>query len=144
MRILLICLMFLSSPVFPCEDGGNGELSQQLKEMVNFINQERVARGHKPLKVDPKLNCAAQRHSEDVGPKGLCQHDGTDGSSPWQRAKDCGTRAFGENVACGHRTPRAAVDGWLKSPGHFKNMMSDKFEFIGVGEKDFFWTNIFR
>lgn len=130
----------------PCEgsQGGVGQLPAELKKMVNMINKERVSRGHKRLKVDPKLNCAAQRHSNDVGPKKLCQHKGTDGSSPWKRAEDCGTRAFGENVACGQRTPRAAVDAWIKSPGHFKNMMSDKFEYIGVGVKNFFWTNIFR
>lgn len=130
-------------PVQPCEVE-SGQLPPKLGKMVRMINKERVRRGHKPLKIDRKLNCAAQRHSDDVGPKKLCQHKGTDGSSPWDRAADCSTSAFGENVACGQKTPRAAVDAWLKSPGHFKNMMSDKFEYIGVGENSFFWTNIFR
>jgi uncharacterized protein YkwD len=119
-------------------------MSAPLVELVKIINQERKSRGLHALKVDPKLNCAAQMHSEDVGPKKLCQHEGTDGSSPWDRAKKCGASARGENVACGQRTPRAAVDAWLKSPGHFKNMMSKNFQYIGVGEKNFFWTNIFR
>jgi uncharacterized protein YkwD len=83
-------------------------------------------------------------HSEDVGPKKLCQHVGSDGSEFWERAKKCGTKATRENIACGHRTPRAAVDGWLDSEGHFKNMMSKNINYIGVGESNFYWTNIFR
>jgi len=139
---LFVLLALLSGTAYPCEQ--QEPLPNKLKRMVNMINKERKARGLHALKVDPKLNCAAQMHSDDIGPDRLCQHEGTDGSSPWDRAERCETRAFGENVACGQDTPRKAVDAWIKSPGHFKNMMNEKFEFIGVGVNNNFWTNIFR
>ena len=116
----------------------------RLAKMVKMINAERKARGLHALQVDPKLNCAAQMHSEDVGPKKLCPHEGTDGSSPWERAKKCGTKASRENIACGQGTPRAAVDAWLDSEGHYKNMMAENIKFIGVGVANNYWTNIFR
>lgn len=138
---LFILLTLLSGTAYPCEQE---PMPNKLKRMVNLINKERKAKGLHALKVDPKLNCAAQMHSDDIGPKRLCQHEGTDGSSPWDRAERCGTRAFAENVACGQGTPRQAVDGWLNSPGHYKNMMNEKLEFIGLGVNNNFWTNIFR
>ena len=138
---LFLFLVMISSIAFPCE---NKPTPNKLKKLVNIINAERKARGLHALKVDPKLNCAAQMHSDDVGPKKLCQHNGTDGSSPWARAEKCGTTANRENIACGQQTPRAAVDAWIKSPGHFKNMMSKNINYIGVGENNFYWTNIFR
>ncbi len=42
-------------------------------------------------------------------------------------------RAAGENIAAGYTTVRATVDGWLKSPGHCKNIMSANFTEVGVG-----------
>jgi len=146
MKFLAI-LFFLSSIAFPCENETppkNDTLSPQLIKMVKLINLERQKRGLHKLEIDAGLNCAAQNHSDDVGPKKLCQHEGTDGSEFWERAKKCGARASRENIACGQRTPREAVKAWLKSPGHYKNMMSKDIRFIGVGENNYFWTNIFR
>jgi uncharacterized protein YkwD len=143
----LLVLSFISTAAYPCDDQKapqNPTMTKELREMVNMINAERKSKGLHALKVDPKLNCAAQMHSDDIGPKKLCQHDGTDGSSPWDRAKKCGTSGRAENVACGQRNARAAVDAWLNSAGHYKNMMNKNIKYIGVGEKNFFWTNIFR
>lgn len=145
MRLFIFVILIFSSNAYPCADKPTPQpVPNKIKKMVKMINAERKSRNLHPLKIDPKLNCAAEMHSKDVGPKKLCQHDGTDGSSPWDRAKKCGTNARAENIACGQRTPRAAVDAWINSPGHFKNMMSKNINFIGVGENNFYWTNIFR
>lgn len=146
MKVLVVLLMFLTSgTAYPCADQKPlPAMGERLVELVKIINKERKSRGLNALKIDPKLNCAAQRHSDDVGPKKLCQHDGTDKSSPWDRAKDCGTTARSENIACGHGTPRAAVNGWLNSDGHFKNMMHKDRKFIGAGVANNFWTTIYR
>ena len=109
-----------------------------------MINEERAKRGLHPLEIDDQLNCAAKIHSDDVGPKRSCSHTGSDGSSPWDRAARCDTGASRENIACGQRTAREAVDAWLNSEGHFKNMMSSDIHFIGVAVTDYYWTNIFK
>lgn len=43
----------------------------------------------------------------------------------------------GENIqSCaegGYILPKAAVDNWMNSPGHYANIMNDSFQFMGVG-----------
>jgi uncharacterized protein YkwD len=40
--------------------------------------------------------------------------------------------AAAENVAYGNLSSEAVVDGWIKSPGHRKNMLGN-FTLIGIG-----------
>ena len=61
-------------------------------------------------------------------------HDGSDGSTPGERATRAGYRwsLVGENIASGVRTPREAVAGWLASPHHCANIMTAGFRQMGV------------
>jgi uncharacterized protein YkwD len=107
--------------------------------MVNLINQRRAAMGLHTLRVNEQLTIATRRHSADIGPKRLCQHNGTDGSSPWSRAKDAGYTGYasGEVVACNYSTAQGAVDGWWNSPGHYAILVGAAPNEIGCG----WWVN---
>src|SRR5262245_55511889 len=61
----------------------NPSEAQRELETVNLLNQRRAALGLQTFRIDPALTASAHRHSYDIGPRGLCQHNGTDGSSPW-------------------------------------------------------------
>ncbi|MDQ5825761.1 MAG: S-layer homology domain-containing protein [Chloroflexota bacterium] len=115
------------------------QLTPQEQEMVNLINQRRAAMSLPTLRVNEQLTMASRRHSADIGPKRLCQHDGTDGSSPWSRATDAGYTGFasGEVVACNFTTPLGAVDGWWNSPGHYGLLVGAAPNEIGCG----WWIN---
>lgn len=39
----------------------------------------------------------------------------------------------GENIAAGFGTPEDVVDAWMNSTGHRKNILSDKYTYLGVG-----------
>src|SRR3954452_12883307 len=82
-------------------------LTTQEQQTIDLINQRRAALGLTPMRVDWSLVAAARRHSNDIGPHGLCQHEGTDGSSPWDRIAQAGYTGFGngEVVGCGYNTP---------------------------------------
>lgn len=108
------------------------------------INEARAARGLSAVMVLPALNCAAKRHAQDIGTKGVCGHYGSDGSSPWDRAKDCGTSANGEIVACGQGSPKAAVDAWTLSPGHAAIMYDPGQKMMGVYMVNNYWVAIFQ
>jgi uncharacterized protein YkwD len=41
-------------------------------------------------------------------------------------------RALGENIAWNSVTPEDVVAGWMRSPGHCKNIMNPSFTEIGV------------
>jgi uncharacterized protein YkwD len=76
-------------------------------------------------------------------------HTGSDGSSPWQRAKRAGyDDAMGENVAYGYRSPTAVMNGWMNSAGHRANILNCSARALGVGLAysrggDPYWTQLF-
>jgi uncharacterized protein YkwD len=115
------------------------QLTPQEQGTVDLINQRRAAMGLPALRVDPALTAAARRHSNDIGPAGLCQHNGTDGSSPWDRIAQAGYTGFGsgEVVGCGYSTAQGVVDGWWNSPGHFAILTGAAINDIGCG----WWLN---
>ena len=52
-----------------------------------------------------------------------------------------------ENIAMGYGSPKAAVKGWINSPGHYRNIMSNH-TYIGVGDTSEngsnYWTQQFK
>lgn len=87
------------------------------------------------LRIDPALVSAARRLSNDIGPAGLCQHTGTDGSTPWSRIADAGYtgNALGEVVGCGFSTAQGVVDAWWNSPGHYAILTDPNANDVGCG-----------
>jgi len=58
--------------------------------------------------------------------------------------------AVGENIAAGYSSVEAVMQGWLESPGHCRNIMSDQYrEFavsrVDVNDSDYssYWTQVF-
>jgi uncharacterized protein YkwD len=135
-------------PPIPIPGGGGGDpvppSSDTIQALADAINSARKSRGLSEVKVELQLNCAAKRHADDIGVKKICGHTGSDGSSPWDRAKDCGTSADGEIVACGQGSPKAAVDAWTMSPGHAAIMYAPNQTVVGVGMLNNYWVAIFR
>ena len=114
-------------------------------DLLNTINQERVKRKLPALQVKSELVCAATKHSKDIGTRRTCTHTGKDGSSATQRLAACGLKAsaWGEIVACGQSTPRAAVDAWINSPSHNAIMFSKNYKYFGDGMTNNYWTVVF-
>lgn len=132
MRTLIFFLLLFSMPAMG-------------SELLDTINRERTARKLPALVENPGLTCAATRHSKDIGTRRACTHTGRDGSNPGVRIKACGlkTMGWGEIVACGQKTPRAAVDGWLKSPPHRAIMLSKDYKYFGANMFNNYWTVAF-
>ena len=102
------------------------------------------------LQLNDLLMVAAQAHAEDMATNRFMAHEGSDGSSPSQRARRAtySGRLVGENVARGYRSPEAVVQGWLDSDGHCNNMMNGGYTEIGIGyavstEDEAFWVQLF-
>jgi len=108
------------------------------------VNKARASRGLSAVEILPALNCAAARHALDTGKRGMCSHTGSDGSSPWDRAKDCGTFANGEIIACGQGDATTAVNAWTLSPGHAAIMYDGGQKKMGVGMSNNYWVVIFQ
>ncbi|WP_235692413.1 CAP domain-containing protein [Deinococcus aquaedulcis] len=105
-----------------------------------------------PLRLDPTLTVAAQAQSAGMALYGYFDHTSSfDGSTPMRRVQAAGMTplSVAENIAAGQQTPAEVVQGWLKSPGHCRNIMGD-FTRIGLSYVNRpgttygrYWTQVF-
>src|SRR5690606_12591062 len=109
---------------------GKDEVPADEAKGVEECNLLRLYVGLDALTLDPKLCDASRDHSKDMAEKGFFAHESPvpGKKSPWDRARNFGTSASGENIYAGSTDPHAANMGWFHSPGHHKNM-------FGAGHK---------
>ncbi|KAG2493627.1 hypothetical protein HYH03_008144 [Edaphochlamys debaryana] len=104
--------------------------------MLAVVNGERAKVGCSALTLDDCLMWAAQKHAEGMAERKFFSHeDPLDNSTCLDRARRAGYggSGIGENIGKGHRTPEAVQVGWVESPGHYKNMISGGYRFMGTG-----------
>lgn len=98
------------------------------KRLHKLTNTARKANDVRALKHGKCLDRYAQRQARRMAKQRRMYHQNL---SVVLRA--CKSRTVGENVAEGFRAPRSNTRGWLKSPGHRKNMLSRTFTRVGTG-----------
>ncbi|HTX32064.1 MAG TPA: CAP domain-containing protein [Solirubrobacteraceae bacterium] len=102
--------------------------------VVCLINQQRVLHGLPIFKVSTKLNRSAQNWNDWMVGSGQFTHGNNFAGRisavgyDWQTA--------GENIATGFPTPRTAVQAWMASPDHCRNILDPSFRDIGTGVTD--------
>jgi len=104
------------------------------------LNGIRRRHGLAPLKLSKPLSAAADAHSRAMGTYGFFAHDSRDGSAFWKRVQHYyvprGYRnwSVGENLlwSSGTLTAPVALNLWMKSPGHRKNILTAGWREIGI------------
>jgi uncharacterized protein YkwD len=147
-----------SAPSAPVAQPASVQATAMLALVNQFRSQPQTCGGvSKPavpaLTLNDQLNQAAQLHSEDMANNNYFDHDGLNGSSPWNRIAATGYQVGGaqaENISAGRATAQEAFDGWVASPGHCSNMMSPDVTQLGVGygqntasQFTHYWTQVF-
>jgi uncharacterized protein YkwD len=137
----------------PAADSGTAETRDMAGEeakLLTLVNAERAKTGVAALSLSTELNAAAQRHSKDMAANKFLSHTGSDGSTAEQRTTEAGYKwgANAENIAQGSTTAAAAMQQWMESTGHRKNILSGEYEHVGFAvEKaaggDYYWTQVF-
>jgi uncharacterized protein YkwD len=103
-------------------------------QVVALSNQARVKAGCRALKVNAQLLWAARGHSKYMASTGRFSHTGSRKSTFVARARAAGyTAPRSENIAWGYRSAREVVNGWLKSPGHRRNLLDCRARTLAVG-----------
>jgi uncharacterized protein YkwD len=134
---------------------------QNPKTITNLIFQKtnllRIEKGLEPFKKLDNLDYLAQYHSDNMVQKKFYEHIDHEGLSPVERAEKLNIQAWrikgntfigiAENIAqapwfenvrgCGDTRSNQAiaeclVQGWKKSPPHYKNILGD-YVYLGVG-----------
>ncbi|MFE5583303.1 CAP domain-containing protein [Kitasatospora sp. NPDC056531] len=132
-RVLTLGAAF-EEAAFEAAEGGAPTGVDVRTEMMTSLNFRRVHVGARLLRLDHRLNAAAQRHAGDLAAHGVIQHDGTDGSTPWRRVRAAGFafRFAAEIVAPADSVPQA-VQLWMNSPRHRDTLLDPRFNHLGVG-----------
>ena len=123
----------------------SGSVSSLERQVVALVNQERAAYGLSPLTLSADLSDGARLKSQDMRDSRYFDHNSPTYGTPFEMMRSLGItyRAAAENIAMGYRTAEAVVNGWMNSPGHRANILSDKYTEIGVGHVDGYWTQWF-
>jgi uncharacterized protein YkwD len=109
------------------------KLPKDVELILKLTNAERAKKELPPLKLEPQLRKAAQKHSENMAAQGRLDHE-LDGEGPADRARKAGYEfsRLGENIAYG-MAAREAVRVWMGSEGHRANILGEQYTQIGIG-----------
>ena len=119
-----------------------------ISEILEYVNDDRKMQGLSPLKLSDVESSIAAKHSRDMASgKVPFGHSGLNARAKAIRKALGEIMSVGENVASGPMSAREVVDGWLKSPGHKRNIEGD-FTLTGIGiasdkQGNIYFTQIF-
>jgi uncharacterized protein YkwD len=92
--------------------------NKQEMEVIALVNKERTRRGMKPLAPSPKLMAVSEQWSQNQASRRRMYHS---------------RNGYGENVAYGQPNSYAVMTDWMNSRGHRNNILSQRYDSIGVG-----------
>ena len=144
--ILAIVMMITVLPVLPAGDmqveaAGTKYVKVTGKAMYSYayqvlalVNAERKAAGVSTLVMDMDLmEAAMERAAENVvyvAATGNISHTRPNG----QECFSISAKSYGENLACGQRDAKEAVEAWMNSTmGHRENLLGKGYTCIGIG-----------
>jgi len=153
---LLSCQKENGSDNTPAETNPTGNPSgtvnkTTLIQLVNTVRQTGCTCGSTVMAPvaaitwNDQLTTAAFNHSNEMNSNNYLNHTGLNGSTAGDRINAAGYawKAYGENIAKGYSNEQTVMDGWLKSEGHCKNIMSPLFREMGVARVGSYWTQEF-
>jgi uncharacterized protein YkwD len=128
------CVETTSRPLPKISQPAGPAASERNAGLVEAHNVERARFRLPGLVEEPRLTAAAAEHAADMAARGKMSHKGGDGSSPFERMSRVGYTYSGaaENVAYGFPTVEAVMAGWMRSPGHRRNILG-QYSQVGVG-----------
>ena len=118
------------------------ELYDYAYQVLELVNQQRAANGLSALSMDRDLLEAAMARAAECSV--YFSHTRPDGSQCFSISG----KMYGENIAAGQRNPAAVMDSWMNSTGHRENILSSRWNSIGIGcfrapDGMLYWTQAF-
>jgi uncharacterized protein YkwD len=106
--------------------------------ILRLANEERRKNRQRPLIWDEKLAEAARRHSLRMAARGVMSHDDPERGGLRERLSASGVSRprLAENLHFSNGYNDAAeiaVEGWMSSEGHRRNLLDSGFSLTGIG-----------
>ncbi|OCA84740.1 LysM peptidoglycan-binding domain-containing protein [Bacillus sp. FJAT-27986] len=118
-----------------------------VNQIVALVNEERAKNGLQPLRNNADLSVVAYTKAVDMSENGYFAHTSPTYGSPFDMMKAFGITyvAAAENIAQGHRTAEAVMEGWMDSEGHRENILNPNYTEIGIGYEKYehYWVQMF-
>lgn len=116
----------------------------EFAEMQVEINKVRKLYDVPLLVSTRELDCAASKHAKDMHEARKCDHRGTDNSTFEMRARDCGTEAHAELIACGFLEAKFALNRWMRDLRSRNIITSEQNLAVGTAHYGSTWVVVFR
>jgi uncharacterized protein YkwD len=115
-------------------------------EALASINLYRVSIGLNKLQQNNYISYKSEEHNNYMIKNNSVNHNGFVARSE-NIMKVLGAKSVAENIAYNYKTIQGALDAWIRSPGHKKNLEGD-FTHFGISirenaEGKKYYTNIF-
>ena len=126
--LALLALLFLAQSVLPAQQPSADE-----KFLMDAANRERAERRTPPLKWDPALAEAAQRHAREMAQRNNISHRFPGEPELKDRVRAAGARfnRVAENVAEAPDVSSIHIN-WMLSPGHSANILNPQLDSVGI------------
>ncbi len=127
----------------PADDVPNIDEQRQ----VEITNAYRRMLGRRALAWNPKIEAAAQGHSDHMANSGEFSHfeQGDPARrTPFDRLKLAGyAQGVSENISMGRGDPKSAHEGWTHSSGHHRNLLMQGHREMASAIASEYWTQNF-
>ena len=103
-------------------------------QIIKLTNDQRYKNGQSAVVENSLLSQAAMQKASDMFAKDYWAHVSPQGTQPWYFISNSGYsyRYAGENLARDFTSPESVVNAWMNSPSHRQNLLSPKYQEIGV------------
>ena len=120
-------------PLFSVQLVSDDDPNDMESDILELVNKHRKKKNLPPLQWNSAMAKAAEQHSANMAKKKTAfGHSGFEGRVKKIAAEEGMLKGWAENVAFGNLSAEEVVKGWLKSPGHRKNI-EGKYNQMGVG-----------
>jgi uncharacterized protein YkwD len=104
-------------------------------QILDATNAFRANYGINPLDYCDVAARTSRGHSRDMADRKFFDHETPEGSTVFDRYRKQGGRniGIGENIAMGFLTGVEALDGWINSEDHRKNLLLRQYSRLGAG-----------
>lgn len=123
------------------ESTGAGEFTEEItssltedeKEILELINNERANNGLNPLQIDDDLQNIVRIKAQDMVDNDYFAHESPTYGSPFEMMKSnqITYRTAGENIA-GNSDNKKAVEAWMNSESHKNNILNNSYNYTGI------------